>query len=226
MPLVVPELLGVSELEEIRTSIPDLDWRDGAETAGSAARAVKRNEQAHLSKGQGGALQLKLRTFILNHPVISAAAIPYRLTPLIISRTALGGGYGPHTDNAWIGSGEHAVRSDLSFTLFLSDPETYEGGELIVETQSATEAFKLKAGHILIYPSSLVHQVAEVTAGVRYVAIGWIESRIQDEMARSLLFDLANLQAAFESKYAQGSAEMLTLTKVRNALLKRFSTGR
>ncbi len=226
MPLIVPNLLGASDLEEILSLAPNLNWRDGAQTAGRAARAVKRNEQADLSKGQGGALQLKLRNLILSHPIIAAAAIPFRMTPLIISRTSQGGGFGPHTDNAWIGTGEYAVRTDLSLTLFLSEPKTYEGGELIVEMQGATEAFKLNAGDMLIYPSNFVHQVAQVTAGVRYVAIGWIESRIQDEMARSLLFDLANLQAALGNKYTQSCAEMLTLTKVRNALLKRFSTGR
>jgi PKHD-type hydroxylase len=225
MLLIIPGVLDATDLAEILDVVGRLDWKDGAETAGSTARAVKRNWQADLSRGEGAALQHRLQSAVSRNDVISTAAITKRTTPVLISRTETNGGYGLHTDNAWIGQGERAVRTDLSYTLFLSKPNSYEGGELVIEMAGLTEAIKLSAGDLVLYPSNSLHRVADVTSGERYAAIGWIESRVQDAGAREILFELANLQATLSASHDKQSLELLTLAKVRNALLKRWSAG-
>jgi PKHD-type hydroxylase len=138
----------------------------------------------------------------------------------MISRTGPGGGYGRHIDNAFMGTGERRLRTDLSFTLFLSDPATYEGGELDVETPAGQHLAKPAAGDLVLYPSTTLHEVRPVTSGERIVCVGWIESSIRDAAAREILFDLENLRATLATQHAPQSPEMLTLSKTVANLLR------
>jgi PKHD-type hydroxylase len=123
---------------------------------------------------------------------MQAAAFPRQIHSLLFSRSGVGEGYGRHVDNAWMAGG----RSDLSFTLALTDPDGYQGGALVLESPSGEEAFRLPAGHALVYPSTLLHRVEPVTSGERLVAVGWIESRIRHGDQRELLFELDTARRA------------------------------
>lgn len=127
--------------------------------------------------------------------VFAMAAMPKAMRPILFSRYLPGMSYGPHVDNALMGEAPQ-VRVDLAFTLFLSEPDTYEGGELEVEEPAGTRSFKLPAGAVLLYPANSVHQVAEVVSGRREVAVGWLQSLVRDHERRRILFELENLRAA------------------------------
>lgn len=223
MLLTVSNLLKRAELDAARELIATLAWRDGAETAGRTARAVKQNMQADLSSRTGTALREALHSALRAHPVLMSAAQPKRFSKLLISRTDRGGGYGLHVDNAIMGDGETAIRTDLSFTLFLSAPEDYDGGELAIEHAGLTHSLKGEAGDLVLYPSTSLHQVTDVTSGTRIVCVGWIESRIQRHDDREMLFDLINLRAELAGRFDAQSPEMLTLSKTIENAKRRFS---
>ena len=221
--LTIGEVLDRAAIAAIADRAAGLRWRDGAGTAGAAARQVKRNLQADLSTREGARLRSELEEAIWRHPVLRAAAQPRRFSKLLLSRTLEGGGYGLHVDNAIMGDGETALRTDLSFTLFLSDPGSYGGGELVVESAGSTHSFKAEAGTLLLYPSTSLHRVAAVTSGERLVCVGWIESRIRDDAARETLFDLLNLRASLAESHDVQSPELLTLQRAISNLMRMWS---
>ncbi|MFM7286751.1 MAG: Fe2+-dependent dioxygenase [Cyanobium sp.] len=167
-------------------------WRPGVETAGWHAREVKNNHQLD----RGSALHQQLATAVQEQleaqPLVQAAAFPRRIHGVLFSRSGVGEGYGRHVDNAWMAGG----RTDLSFTVWLSEPDTYQGGELVLESPYGEETFRLPAGHALVYPSTLLHRVEPVSHGERMVAVGWIESRIRQADQRELLFELDTARRA------------------------------
>mgnify|MGYP001160706249 CR=1 FL=1 len=207
-------------LADIRSALGALSWRDGRETAGATARAVKRNEQAVMTDTAGAALRERLFRLIGDNPVLKAAARPRRFSPLLVSRTQDSGHYGAHVDNAMMGTGDKRLRTDLSFTLFLTDPDTYEGGELVVHAAGLTQTIKGRAGELVLYPSASIHEVRPVTSGSRIVCVGWIESMIRDPAQRELLFDMENLRVSLRTSLPPGSAELLTLDKSIANLLR------
>jgi PKHD-type hydroxylase len=223
MLITISGVLDEAALQAAQDMIPALSWRDGAETAGETARAVKRNEQADLATRTGTALRAILNAALESHPVLQAAAQPKRISSLIVSRTGAGGGYGRHVDNAFIGHGAARLRTDLSFTLFLSAPQSYQGGELEIETAGFSQSVKLPAGDLVLYPSTTVHQVATVESGQRIVCIGWIESLVPDGADREILFDLENLKATLARTHSPQAEEMLVLSKTINNLVRKFS---
>ena len=220
MLLVINAIDDAGHLAALAERIALLDWRDGRETAGAVAREVKRNLQAAMDSTAGRRLADELLPLIAENPVLKAAAQPRRFSPLIISKTADGGHYGPHVDNALMGKGAGRVRTDLSFTLFLTPPDQYEGGELVVHTAGMTQEVKGEAGHLVLYPSGSIHEVRPVTRGERIVCIGWIESMIADGMRREMLFDLENLRSSLRRQLPSQSAELLTLDKTIANLLR------
>ena len=162
------------------------EWEQGALTAGAYAKAAKTNWQLDRDTALFEQLEAVVRTAVLGHPLIRSAALPLLVHSILFSRAGIGEGYGRHVDNPFMGGG----RTDLSFTLFLSDPAGYEGGELIVERPDGEDRYKLPAGHALVYPSSSLHRVEPVSAGMRYVAAGWMQSVVRDHGQRELLFEL------------------------------------
>ncbi len=161
-------------------------WLPGVETAGWSGRGIKHNRQLDFKSPLFQELATELQARLSGHPVLQAAAVPRRIHGLLFSRCGPGEGYGRHVDTAFMASG----RSDLSFTLFLSDPDSYAGGELVLETDSVERRVKLPAGTVFVYPSTLLHRVEPVQRGERLVGVGWIESRIREQEQRQLLFDL------------------------------------
>jgi PKHD-type hydroxylase len=185
MLMTIADVLTSDELEEVRSMLASMRFEDGRATAGWSARLVKDNEQAR----EGAALSLlreKVTKAITGNEVFSLAARPKALTLLIFARYGQGREYGSHVDNPLM----NGIRTDVSFTLFLADPASYEGGELVIESVSGEEEVKLPAGHLVAYDSTSLHRVAPVTRGERLVAVGWAQSYVRDSAKRELLFDL------------------------------------
>ena len=184
----IPNVLDPATLADVLSLTEALDWGPGAATAGWHARDVKTNTQA-----LAGPVLERVRTTITEalekNDIIRSMALPRRFFPPLISRARPGEGYGTHVDDAVIG-GTLGLRSDISVTVFLSDPATYDGGELIVDSLAGEEAAKARAGDAIIYPSTTLHRVEAVTRGERLVAVTWIESRVRDAGCREILFDL------------------------------------
>ena len=220
MILAVHAIPEADRLAAIHDRIALLSWRDGRETAGAVAREVKRNEQAAMDSTAGRSLTEEITRLLAEHPVIRAAAQPRRFSHLLISRTGESGGYGAHVDNALMGTGERRVRTDLSFTLFLTPPGDYDGGELVIHAAGMTQSVKGEPGQLVLYPAGSIHEVRPVTRGTRIVCVGWIESLIADASQRELLFDLENLRASLRAQLPSQSAELLTLDKTIANLLR------
>jgi PKHD-type hydroxylase len=185
MLITIADVLSSSDLSEIRTILGAMRFEDGRATAGWSAKLVKDNEQAR----KGAALDIlreRVTQAILGNEVFNLAARPKALTPLLFSRYTEGKHYGSHVDNPLM----HGIRTDVSFTLFLADPETYDGGELVIESAAGEEDVKLPAGHLVAYDSTTLHRVAPVTRGERLVAVGWAQSYVRSSAQRELLFDL------------------------------------
>ncbi len=223
MLITIANMLDASALSEIRETAKNLEWRDGALTAGATARQVKRNEQADLTSTAGAALHDMLLNTIQIHEVVKAASLPRQFSRLMLSRTSEGGGYGLHIDNAIMGAGAGALRADMSFTLFLSDPETYEGGELVLEWQGATQICKPPAGHMVLYPSTALHRVETVSSGERLACVGWIQSLVPDLPQREILFDLQKLRGSLHHTLPDQSIEMLTVAKIIANLMRHWA---
>lgn len=223
MILVINALDDAAHLAALQERIGLLEWRDGRETAGAVAREVKRNLQAAMDSAPGRALRDELSRLIEDNAVIKAAAQPRRFSPLLISKTGVDGRYGAHVDNALMGKGAQRLRTDLSFTMFLTPPGEYEGGELVIHAAGMTQELKGEAGYLVLYPSGSIHEVKPVTRGERIVCVGWIESLVADAGQREMLFDLENLRTALRQKLPAQSAELLTLDKTIANLLRMWA---
>jgi PKHD-type hydroxylase len=191
MMIRIPDILTDMQVGQLRNDLQRLSFVDGGLTAGVYARMVKRNEQVE-QLPQIRPLQDALGNLILRHPLFEMAARPVNMKPILFSRYRPGMEYGTHVDNA-VMSGSPPVRSDLSFSLFLSDPESYDGGELVVEGDPETRV-KLPAGHMFLYPSSSLHHVEPVRRGERLAAVSWVQSAVRDAAKRQILFDLETLR--------------------------------
>lgn len=185
MPIVLSDLLQPAEAAVLAEAAAALPFEDGAPTAGAVARTVKDNEQA-ADGVETLAMTEKVVSALMTHPGFQAVAYPRGFARVIVSRTSGGGQYGDHVDNALIAG----ARADVSFTLFLSQPESYDGGELTVSDRVEDRRFKLDRGEAIVYPSNTIHRVEPVTRGARLVVIGWVTSWVRDPAQRQILFDL------------------------------------
>ena len=216
MMLVIDGLFDAGTVTALREAAEALDFADGSATAGAMARRVKANDQATVTP-ERDALLAKVSTTVRAHPVFLSAARPHRISPLIVSRYREGQTYGSHVDDALMGG----LRTDLSFTLFLSEPESYDGGALVIEDSFEARAIKLGAGEMILYPSTSLHRVEPVTRGARLAVVGWVQSRVRDAGRREILFDLDRSVAELQ---AGGADELLDrLAKTRSNLLRMWA---
>ncbi|MCE1171755.1 Fe2+-dependent dioxygenase [Azovibrio restrictus] len=222
--MLIP-ILGVlskDEVKQFRSHLDQAEWQDGLKTAGTLARAVKRNLQLE----DGSPLAVELGNHILrklgSNPLFISAALPSRIYPPKFNRYQDGGTYGAHVDSAVMQvPGTHiSVRSDLSATLFLAEPEEYDGGELQVEGPFGIQAVKLAAGDMVLYPSSSLHQVTPVTRGARIASFMWIQSMVQNDSSRTLLFDLDQAIQGMTGVVPADDPRLLKLTAVYHNLLR------
>lgn len=186
----INDLLQPAQLKKIDEILSKAEFVDGKLTAGKAASRVKNNEEL---KGEPQQMQLLIRILtsaMAHNSIFRSAVLPYRMADPIFARYQSGMTYGDHVDDPLMGLSGQRFRSDVSMTLFLRDPETYQGGELVVRTTFGEKRVKLKAGSAVIYPSSSLHHVAEVTEGERMVALAWMQSYVRDPAQRELLYEL------------------------------------
>ncbi len=214
MTLVLSDLFSATELSILQSLAASLDYDDGTKTAGHHARAVKANLQATDTPDRR-ALLAKVEQAMLKHPMFLSAARPKAFVRMLVSKYQSGQSYGTHVDDA-IMSGQ---RTDLSFTLFLSDPATYEGGALIVEDRLEDRAIRLPAGQMVLYPSTSLHRVEPIQTGTRLAVVGWITSLIRDPAHRELLMDL-DAAILSEERGQNDPAQLGRLAKTRSNLLR------
>ncbi len=193
-------------------------FQPGAATAGWHARLVKDNEQLRGDDPAHADLRALVERAVRRQPVVAMATRPHRFGPILFARAAGGQHYGSHVDDALMAG----TRTDVSFTLFLTDPDSYEGGELVMETAAGDVSFKLPAGAGLFYPSTTLHRVEPVTAGQRLVAVGWIRSFIRDAGERELLFDLDTARQGIFNREGK-TPEFDLLSKCLSNLIRRWA---
>ena len=221
MLLCIPSVLTPEEVADFRARLAEADWADGNATAGEQSRLVKKNRQLPETSPVARELGDRIIDALGRSPLFVSAALPLRTFPPLFNRY----GVGTHIDNAIRPvRGTHTrVRTDLSATLFLSGPDEYDGGELIIEGPFGGQSVKLNAGDMVLYPGSSLHQVTPVTRGERIASFFWIQSMVRSDADRALLFDLD--QAIQEQARRSGQGDPLTvqLTGVYHNLIRRFA---
>jgi len=188
----IPNVLNAEQLAHTRQLLDQTDWIDGRVTAGHQSSRVKDNMQLPEDSPTARQLGEMILEALGHNPPFITSALPLRVFPPLFNRYQGGQSFGTHVDNAirLVTGTPHRIRTDLSATLFLSAPEEYDGGELIVEDVYGTHSVKLPAGHMILYPSTSLHQVRPVTRGARIASFFWIQSMVRDDGKRTLLFDL------------------------------------
>jgi PKHD-type hydroxylase len=222
MLICVPDVLNKAEVADFRAAMDVADWEDGRSTAGAQSATVKKNEQlppnSEIARQLGEAV---IRALVAN-PLFVSAAIPKQIFPPLFNRYGVGQHFGIHVDNAVRGdvlTGAR-IRTDLSVTLFLSEPDEYDGGELIVEDYYGSHTVKLPAGHLVLYPATSLHAVTEVTRGVRVASFFWLQSMVRDGHARSLIFDLDTAIQGLVQRVGRDDPELVKLTGIYHNLIR------
>jgi PKHD-type hydroxylase len=194
MLLQIPDVLTLEQVKEFREILAKANWVDGKVTAGHQSALVKNNMQLVQNSAQAKMLGEKILIALEGNATFISAALPLKVFPPLFNSYSEGQNFGTHIDNAirHIPGTPFRIRTDLSATLFLSDPLEYDGGELVVEDTYGTHKIKLPAGHMILYPASSLHHVLPVTKGTRTASFFWIESMVRDDAQRTLLFDLDN----------------------------------
>lgn len=219
----IPGVVPAAELPGIQAALAQATWVDGRQTAGREAAKVKQNLQLAQDSPLLQELGLRFRQWLEAHPMVTAAALPRRVLPVLVNRYHAGMHYGPHVDNAMrLVAGQGFVRADISATLFLSDPASYDGGELVIEDSYGAHAVKLPAGDMILYPASSLHQVRPVTRGERHAACFWIESLLPDPRDRELLFRLEGVINGLRRDHAEHPA-LLPLGMIYQNLMRRLA---
>ena len=192
MMLHVPQVLTSEQVVQIRRVLDQTDWVDGRATVGPQGAQVKQNQQLPELSPVGLELGLIIQAALARHPLFFAAALPQRSMPPLFNRYAGGQHYGLHVDGSVrkIPGSNLSLRTDVSTTLFLSDPDDYDGGELVVVDTYGTHEVKLPAGDLILYPSTSLHRVEPVTRGMRVCSFFWTQSMVRDDWQRGLLFEL------------------------------------
>ncbi|TDU30995.1 PKHD-type hydroxylase [Panacagrimonas perspica] len=220
----IPDLLDANLVAQFRMRLEAASWEDGKVTAGHQAARVKQNlqltEEHPLAKELGNLVLQKLAGSTL----FTSAALPLKVFPPLFNRYEGGGHFGAHIDTAvrYVNQAPFRVRTDLSATLFLSQPDEYEGGELVIEDTFGLHKVKLPAGHLLLYPASSRHEVSPVTRGTRFAAFFWVQSMIRDDGQRTLLFEMDKAIQQLNAD-VPGHASMVALTGTYHNLLRRWA---
>jgi PKHD-type hydroxylase len=222
MLLHIRQVLDAGEVADIRRRLDDADWTDGRETVGPQGAKVKHNEQLPDASPLKAELGKAVLAALDRNPLFFAAALPAKILPPRFNRYTGGGHYGFHVDGAVMRLGQQQVRSDISCTLFLNDPDEYDGGELVISDTYGEHEVTLPAGDAILYPSSSLHQVRPVTRGARLASFFWVESLVRDAGHRQLLFDLDTSIQRLTAGNADAEA-ILKLTNIYHNLLRSWA---
>ena len=219
MIFTIPDVLTPEELETINLSLAEGEFIDGKLTAGWNAKLVKNNQQLKKKTPLGAQLTQQVKAAFNRNQLFQTAIRPKSIHSLLFSRYDSGMSYGRHVDNA-IMRNNGIWRSDVSFTLFLNSPNEYAGGELIIEGADAEQDYKLATGSAIVYSSTTLHRVNEVTQGSRLVSVGWVQSLIRDPSDREILFDLETARRVIFAKDGKTPEFDLISKSVANLLRK------
>ncbi|MCF3588907.1 Fe2+-dependent dioxygenase [Planktothrix agardhii 1029] len=217
----IADVLTPEELKTTLTLLQQAEFIDGKTTAGRYVKSVKNNQQIKTDTEITSELRNIVLEALKRNELFQVAARPKIIRPIIFSRYDVGMYYGSHFDNAIMGD-ESISRSDVSLTLFLTDPNTYQGGELVIETSLGEQSFKLDAGSAIVYPSSTLHRVETVTEGTRWAAVTWIQSLIRDPSQREILFDLDTARRSIFQQYGK-TIEFDLIAKSHANLLRKWA---
>ncbi len=225
MLLQIPDLFSADEVRDVRQALEAADWIDGRATAGHRAARVKSNLQLAVDDPTARRLGDAILDRLGQTPLFIAAALPLRVLPPRFNRYEGAGRYGPHVDSAIFPVPGTAlrVRTDISATLFFSDPDEYDGGELVIDDVFGEQRVKLPAGHLVIYPGSSLHHVTPVTNGTRFASFFWTQSLVIDTQHRRTLFELDSAIQALSSDHPEHAA-IDRLTNIYHNLLRQWST--
>jgi PKHD-type hydroxylase len=224
MMIAIPGVLSGRTLDHVRTLVTEAEWVDGNATSGHQSALAKKNRQlpedGDAAREAGGIILDALGAT----PLFIAAALPLKVFPPLFNLYGGGERFDTHVDNAirMKRGTDFRIRSDLSATLFLNDPDSYDGGELVVEDTLGTHKVKLSAGDMILYPASSLHHVTPVTRGERLCSFFWIQSMVRDEGERKILFDL-DLAIQDVNRERAGSPAAISLTGVYHNLLRRWA---
>ena len=227
MIVAVPELLAKDRLAEVRRLVASGDWQDGRATAGQQSELAKRNLQLASSCPNAAAAGDIILAALSANGLFMSAALPQRVFPPLFNRYDAQGGhrFDNHVDNAirFLPDGSGRIRTDLSATLFLAEPDEYDGGELIVEDSYGAHEVKLPAGDLILYPATSLHRVAAVTRGSRLASFFWIQSMVRDDGQRALLLDMDAAVRTLAAKVGDGDPSVVSLTGTYHNLLRRWA---
>ena len=222
---IIPDLIDADGVKALRTILDRADWIDGNETSGPQAALAKRNQQLP----EFGDAAVEAGRMVIDalgrSPLFMAAALPLKIYPPFFNRYSGGEAFGDHIDNAvrMRRGTDFRIRSDLSATLFLTEPDEYEGGELRIEGNSGTTSYKLPAGSMLLYPSTTLHKVEEVKSGERVSCFMWMQSLVADHAEREMLYDLDRTTQALSAERGKSDREVLVLTQLYHNLVRRWA---
>jgi PKHD-type hydroxylase len=222
MLICIPEVLTKQQVAFFRETMSAVDWEDGRTTAGSQSSLVKNNLQLPQDGPAARELGEHVLQALASCPAFVSAALPLRIFPPLFNRYGVGQNFGLHVDNAIRGipGTTIRIRTDLSCTLFLSEAEDYEGGELVIEDRVGQQEVKLAAGDLVLYPSTSLHFVREVTRGERVASFFWLQSMIRDNVARALLFDLDQAIQSLSHRLGAGDPACVRLTGIYHNLIR------
>jgi len=224
MMIAIPDVLSPQQVRQCRQALDAAQWSDGRSTAGHMAMSAKRN----LQLAADDKVSIDMGNFILDvigrHSGFVSATLPLKVMPPMFNCYRGGGTYGNHVDNAirTIAGSPHRVRTDISCTLFLSDPDEYTGGELVVEDTYGTRGVKLPAGQLVVYPGTSLHRVTPVTQGARFAAVFWVQSFVRSDTQRSILYDLDTAIQQLTAAHPDDPA-LVSLTGVYHNLLRQWA---
>lgn len=224
MLLKIPNVLTATQVAECRKALSTAEWVDGRVTAGHQSGRAKDNMQVAESDPAAAAIGDLILAELERNPLFVSAALPAKVFPPLFNRYAGGQNFGTHVDNAirQVSGTEHRVRTDLSATLFLSGPDDYDGGELVVEDNFGVQRVKFEAGAMILYPASSLHHVTPVTRGERVASFFWIQSMVRDDGQRTILFDLDSAIQRVSNELPD-SASAVQLTGIYHNLLRRWA---
>ncbi len=218
-------VLSKEEVAHCRSVLEGTQWVDGKITAGAQSALAKHNLQVPEDAPQARALGEVILRALARSQAFNSAAIPFRVFPPLFNRYDIGMKFGAHVDNAirFIAGPNIRVRTDLSATLFLSEPEDYDGGDLVIEDTYGTQSVKFAAGDMVLYPATSLHRVEEITRGSRWASFFWIQSMVKDDGGRTLLYQLDQSIIRTRAELGDKHEAVLGLTAVYHNLLRKWA---
>ena len=222
MLICIPDVLSKDDVADFRRIMETEAWEDGRSTAGSQSAEVKKNEQLPPDGPTARKLGERVLRALASNPLFISAAIPLHIFPPLFNRYEPGQFFGEHVDNCIRGDRLTGlrIRTDLSVTLFLSEPDEYDGGELLIDDYYGSHKVKLPAGHLVLYPSSSLHMVTPVTRGTRVSSFFWLQSMIKDPIARRMTFDMDNAIKELVDRLGRNDSEVRKLTNIYHNMIR------